>query len=244
MIKGRIHSIESMGLVDGPGIRTVIFFQGCPLRCLYCHNPDTWSIQGGTEFTSEEIVEKLLRFKPYFDKSGGGVTFSGGEVLLQPEFLLETLKLCKKNNIHTILDTSGYGLGEYDKILEYTDLVLLDIKHVDDSGYKNLTGKGKVELDTFLKALEKTNTKVWIRHVVVPGLTDSDEHIIKMAKIIENIKNVEKVELLPYHTLGTSKYDILNIEYKLKDILPMNKDRTHELEILLRKTLDKSYDKY
>jgi pyruvate formate lyase activating enzyme len=237
MIKGRIHSIESMGLVDGPGIRTVVFFQGCPLRCAYCHNPDTWNVQGGTEFTPEEILKKLLRFKPYFEKSGGGVTFSGGEILLQPDFLLKTLKLCKENNIHTTLDTSGFGLGNYDEILKYTDLVLLDIKHVDDLGYKNLTGQNKKGLDDFLKALEKTETKIWIRHVVVPGLTDSEDHILKLAEILKKIKNIEKVELLPYHTLGVNKYDILGLEYKLKDVPQMNKEKTKELEDLLNKSI-------
>lgn len=244
MIKGRIHSIESMGLVDGPGIRTVVFFQGCPLRCAYCHNPDTWNLQGGTEFTSEELLKKLLRFKPYFDKSGGGVTFSGGEVLIQPEFLLEILKLCKENNIHTTLDTSGFGLGDYDEILKYTDLVLLDIKHVDDIGYKSLTGQKSSPLNLFLKALEKSQTKVWIRHVVVPGLTDSEEHILKLAKIIRNINNVEKIELLPYHTLGSNKYEILGIDYNLKDVPQMDKKRVQELDALLIKTVNTAKKKF
>ncbi|KYH28149.1 MULTISPECIES: pyruvate formate-lyase-activating protein [Clostridium] len=237
MIKGRIHSIESMGLVDGPGIRTVVFFQGCPLRCAYCHNPDTWNMQGGMEFTPEELLKKILRFKPYFEKSGGGVTFSGGEVLLQPDFLLEILKLCKENNIHTTLDTSGFGLGKYDEILKYTDLVILDIKHVDDTGYKNLTGQEKKGLDEFLKALSKSGTKLWIRHVVVPKVTDSEEHISKLAHIIKQIDNVEKVELLPYHTLGVNKYDKLGLDYLLKDTSPMDKDKLKELESLLTRLL-------
>lgn len=238
MIKGRIHSIESMGLVDGPGIRTVVFFQGCPLRCAYCHNPDTWNMQGGTEITPDELVKKLLRFKPYFQKSGGGVTFSGGEVLLQPVFLLKILKLCKENNIHTTLDTSGFGLGDYDEILRYTDLVLLDIKHVDDIGYKNLTGQEKEPLNDFLKALEKSQAKTWIRHVVIPSLTDSEEHILELAKLIINIRNVEKIELLPYHTLGANKYEVLGIEYRLKDVPQMDKKRTKELEDFLLKSID------
>ncbi|MFU0824649.1 pyruvate formate-lyase-activating protein [Clostridium sp.] len=237
MPKGRIHSIESMGLVDGPGIRTVVFFQGCPLRCAYCHNPDTWNMQGGTEFTPEELLKKILRFKPYFEKSGGGVTFSGGEVLLQPDFLLEILKLCKENDIHTTLDTSGFGLGKYDEILKYTDLVILDIKHVDDAGYKNLTGQGKKGLDEFLKALAKSGTKLWIRHVVVPKITDSEEHISKLAHIIKQIDNVEKVELLPYHTLGVNKYDRLGLDYLLKDTPPMDKNKLKGLESLLTRLL-------
>ena len=141
MIKGKIHSIESMGLVDGPGIRTVVFFQGCKLRCAYCHNPDTWQLSGGMEMTPEEIVQKIVRFKPYFHRSGGGVTFSGGDPLLQPEFLIQCLKLCKQKGIHTTIDTAGFGLGDYAEILKYTDLVLLDIKNTTSKGYVNLTGK-------------------------------------------------------------------------------------------------------
>lgn len=230
MLKGRVHSIESMGLVDGPGVRTVVFLQGCKLRCSYCHNPDTWAMDGGTEYTPEELLRKIMRFKPYFERSGGGVTFSGGDPLLQPEFLLEMLKLCKGKGIHVALDTAGYGFGEYDEILEYTDLVLLDIKHVDDIGYKNLTGRSKHGLDQFLEALERSNTKVWIRHVVVPGITDSEEHIEKLKEIIKTIKNVEKVELLPYHTLGVQKYEKLGIPYRLENVEPMDKDYTKQLE--------------
>jgi pyruvate formate lyase activating enzyme len=234
---GRIHSIESMGLVDGPGIRTVIFFQGCALRCAYCHNPDTWNTQEGTEITAEELLKKILRYKPYFERSDGGVTFSGGDPLLQPDFLIEILKLCKENGIHTTLDTSGYGLGKYDEILKYTDLVLLDIKHINDIGYKNLTGRDMHGFNAFLHATQKNGTKLWIRHVVVPGITDSEEHIIQLANIIKQINNVEKVELLPYHTLGLSKYENLGISYKLSGIEPMSKDKLSDLNKLLNENL-------
>lgn len=230
MLKGRIHSIESMGLVDGPGVRTVVFFQGCKLRCAYCHNPDTWAMDGGNEMTPEELLRKIMRFRPYFERSGGGVTFSGGDPLLQPEFLLEMLKLCKEKGIHTALDTAGYGFGEYSEILKYVDLVLIDIKHVDDFGYKNLTGRSKHGLDQFLEELDKSNTKVWIRHVVVPGITDSAEHIEKLKGIIKEIKNVDKVELLPYHTMGVSKYEQLGIPYRLENLEPMDKRYTKDLE--------------
>jgi pyruvate formate lyase activating enzyme len=230
MVEGRIHSIESMGLVDGPGIRTVIFFKGCNLRCAYCHNPDTWNFSGGTMYSPEELLKKILRYKPYFDKSNGGVTFSGGEVLLQPEFLKEILKLCKENNIHTTIDTAGYGYGDYEEIFKYTDLVLLDIKQVDDISYKKLTGKNKQGLDDFLKACEKSGKKLWIRHVVVPGITDSKEHIEKLVAIIKSIKNVDKVELLPYHTLGVSKYSELNIDYRLKGIKSMDDIKCQKLQ--------------
>lgn len=237
MLKGKVHSIESMGLVDGPGVRTVVFLQGCKLRCAYCHNPDTWALDGGMEMTPEELIKKILRFKPYFEKSGGGVTFSGGDPLLQPEFLLEMLKLCKENNIHTALDTAGYGFGDYDEILKYTDLVLLDIKHVDDIGYKNLTGRSKRGLDQFLEAIDNSNVKVWIRHVVVPGITDSEEHMEKLQEIIKEIKAVEKIELLPYHTLGVQKYDKLGISYRLSDVMPMDKEDTKKFEKKLNENI-------
>lgn len=237
MQKGRIHSIESMGLVDGPGIRTVVFFQGCSLRCAYCHNPDTWNMDGGKEMNPEELLKKILRFKPYFDKSGGGVTFSGGEVLLQPQFLLEILKLCKENHIHTAIDTAGYGYGNYEDILKYTDLVLLDIKYVDDQGYKSLTGKGNSGLFEFLKIAEKVGTKLWIRNVIVPNLNDSKEYIEKLAKIIKGIKNVGKIELLPYHSLGVDKYRKLGIKYRLEGTKDMSRETCTELQKYLYRCL-------
>lgn len=237
MIKGRIHSIESAGLVDGPGIRTVVFLQGCMLRCSYCHNPDTWIENQGNEITAKMLLKKILRYKPYFEKSGGGVTFSGGDPLLQPDFLIEILKLCKENNVHTTIDTSGFGRGKYEEILKYTDLVLLDIKHVDDPGYRNLTGQGKKGFDDFLEAVQKVGTHLWIRHVIVPGITDSKEHIIKLGNIIKTIKNVDKIELLPYHCLGKTKYEKMGIPYKLEDLEPMRKSKTKELEKFLSQYL-------
>ena len=229
-MKGRIHSIESMGLVDGPGIRTVIFFQGCAIRCAYCHNPDTWKCQGGTEYTPKEIHEKILKYKPYFSRSGGGVTFSGGDPLLQPEFLIEVLKLCKNSGIHTTIDTAGFGLGNYEDILKYVDLVLFDIKHVSDEGYKTLVGKDGEEARNFLKACEKTSTKLWIRHVVVPGITDGEDHMEALANIIKDIENVEKIELLPYHTMGITKYDNIGLKYRLQGIEDMDRDLCKSME--------------
>ena len=223
MIKGRIHSIESMGLVDGPGIRVVVFFQGCALRCKYCHNPDTWAPNLGDEYTAEELVSKIKRFKPYFERSGGGVTFSGGDPLKQPEFLLEVLKLCKEEGISTCLDTAGYGLGDYDEILKYTDLVLYDVKDITREGYKNVT---LMEIDAtlnFLEAMKRNNTKMWIRHVVVPGLTDGEEHIKALNEYIKTIPNVEKVELLPYHLLGVNKYESMKLKYPLEGVDAMDK---------------------
>lgn len=237
MIKGRIHSIESMGLVDGPGIRVVVFFQGCSLRCKFCHNPDTWNCNGGDEYTPEELVNKIERFKPYFKQSGGGVTISGGDPLRQPEFLIEVLKLCKEKGIHTCVDTAGYGLGEYDEILKYTDLVLYDVKHFTREGYKNVTALEIDESLNFLEAMQRNNTKMWIRHVVVPGLTDGEEHIKALGEYIKNIKNVEKVELLPYHLLGVNKYENLGMRYRLEGTPAMDKDICNKYKELLNEVI-------
>lgn len=227
MIKGKIHSVESMGLVDGPGIRVVVFMQGCTLRCLYCHNPDTWTLDGNKDaldFTPEELVNKISRFRSYFEKSGGGVTFSGGNPLKQPEFLKETLKLCKEAGIHTTLDTSGVGFGDYEEILKYTDLVLYDVKHLTREGYKDMTGIEIDETQKFLEACKKMGTKMWIRQVVVPGKTDSEEYIRELGKFIKTLDNVEKVELLPYHLLGVNKYETLGIKYRLEGLEAMDKE--------------------
>ena len=227
MIKGKIHSVESMGLVDGPGIRVVVFMQGCTLRCLYCHNPDTWTLDGNKDaldFTPEELVNKISRFRSYFEKSGGGVTFSGGDPLKQPEFLKETLKLCKEAGIHTTLDTSGVGFGDYEEILKYTDLVLYDVKHLTREGYKDMTGIEIDETQKFLEACKKMGTKMWIRQVVVPGKTDSEEYIRELGKFIKTLDNVEKVELLPYHLLGVNKYETLGIKYRLEGLEAIDKE--------------------
>ncbi|MEG1256938.1 pyruvate formate-lyase-activating protein [Clostridium sp.] len=241
MEKGRIHSIESMGLVDGPGIRTVVFFQGCKLRCAYCHNPDTWHIKDGIEVTTDELIKKLLRFKPYFSRSGGGVTFSGGDPLMQPKFLLELLKKCKEHGIHTTIDTAGYGDGNYHEILRYTDLVLLDIKHINSDGYVILTGRNTKDINTFLSALRNSNTRVWVRHVVVPGYTDTEEHMNKISTIItDEIPNVDKIELLPYHLLGVNKYETMGLKYRLEGVDPMSKERCNELQDYLISKVEKA----
>jgi len=183
-----VDSIESFGLVDGPGIRTVIFLNGCTLRCKYCHNPEMW-YKKNANTTPEEIVEKVKRYKPYY-KNNGGVTFSGGEPLLQPEFIIETCKLLKKENIHIALDTAGVGLGDYDEILNYIDLVLLDIKHTNKDEYKKLTKTDMSISEKFIEALNKSNKKVWIRQVIVPGIHDNEDYITKLAKFIKN--NINK----------------------------------------------------
>ena len=229
--RGWIHSVESMGLVDGPGIRAVVFLQGCRLRCRFCHNPDTWSQQGGEEMTPRQLVEKLRRFRPYFSRSGGGVTFSGGEPLMQPDFLRECLRLCRQEGIHTCLDTAGCGLGQYEDILALTDLVLYDVKENIPHRYRDLTGQDWEETGRFLQALRRTRVPVWVRHVVVPGRNDSEDHMRALRDFIrQQVPNVEKVELLPYHRLGENKYALLGIPYPLSGVPPMDKQRAEQLQ--------------
>ncbi|MCX7903126.1 MAG: pyruvate formate-lyase-activating protein [Caloramator sp.] len=237
MLKARVHSIETMGLVDGPGIRVVVFMQGCKLRCAYCHNPDTWDLKGGQEMTVDELINKVKRYKIYFQRSKGGVTLSGGDPLLQPDFVIEFFKRCKQEGIHTALDTSGYGIGKYDEILKWTDLVLLDVKHIDDIEHKKLTGADRHGFFEFLNAIKRNGTKLWIRHVVVPGITDGEEHIKKLAKFINTIPNVERVELLPYHVHGVNKYKEMNLKYRLEDVPPLDKDRLEKLYKILNENL-------
>ncbi len=226
---GHVHSIESMGLVDGPGIRTVVFMQGCHLRCQFCHNPDTWALTGGETFEPEMLVKKIRRFKPYW-KNKGGMTFSGGEPLLQAEFLLETLKLLKAEGIHTCLDTAGVGYGSYEEILKYTDLVIYDIKHYEEDGYKAMTGKEIDETRRFLDTAQLLDKKLWIRQVVVPGKTDSRRYLEGLKKYVESLKHVEKVELLPYHILGVEKYHTMDIPYPLTGVEPMDKKIVEQLQ--------------
>ena len=222
MTRGRIHSLESMGLVDGPGIRTVVFLQGCALRCQYCHNPDTWAVENPAAemYTPGRLVEKLRRFKPYFG-TAGGVTFSGGEPLLQPDFLAETLALCRQEGIHTCLDTAGCGLGEYGPILRHTDLILLDVKHWDPEGYRQVTGRSMAAFDRFLEQAQRAEIPLWIRHVVVPGLTDGEAHLEGLERYLKTIRHIRRVELLPYHTLGVHKYAALGIPYPLEGVPPL-----------------------
>lgn len=232
-IKGNISSIETMGLVDGPGIRFVVFLQGCALRCKYCHNPETWQANQNKDLlTPRELVDKIIKYKNYYG-SEGGVTFSGGEPLLQPKFLLECLKLCKVEGVHTALDTAGVGLGEYDEILKYTDLVILDIKAVEEKEYKNLTGLDMTRFNKFLEVCQKQNKKMWLRQVIVPGFNDDEEHMFKLKKFIKNLKKVERVELLPYKTIGVHKYEELKIKYPLAGVPQMDEVKCKELERLL-----------
>ncbi len=221
--QGWVHSIESMGLVDGPGIRSVVFLQGCRLRCRYCHNPDTWEQAGpqARQMSAEELVGRLSRFRPYYGRTGG-VTFSGGEPLLQREFLLEVLPLCRAAGIHVCLDTAGCGIGGYEEILAQTDLVLFDVKHITEEGYRLVTGQEPTESLRFLETAQRMGKPLWIRHVVVPGLTNGEEHLRALQAYIKTLRHVEKVELLPYHTLGVGKYEALGIPYPLQGVPPLS----------------------
>lgn len=233
-MKGLINSIETLGTLDGPGIRFVVFLQGCKLRCLYCHNPETWNLTSSdaVEISPLELVEKVEKYKNYYGEDGG-VTFSGGEPLLQPEFLLQCLKLCKEKNIHTCLDTAGFGFGDYDEILKYTDLVILDIKAVEDMEYEKITGQKMQKFFEFLEVAQKLNKKLWLRQVIVPGINDNKEHIEKLKQFANTIKNVEKIELLPYKTIGVHKYKTLNLKYRLDGVEELSQEKLNELNSYL-----------
>lgn len=228
-MQGSINSFETFGLVDGPGIRTVVFLNGCSLRCKYCHNPEMWHFQE-KNYTPEEVVKKVIRNKPYF-KNNGGVTFSGGEPLLQYEFLLETCKLLKKEGIHIAIDTAGIGLGDYQELFKYIDMVLLDIKHITKEGYIDITQRDMIDkFDQFVDELNKTNVEVWIRQVIIPNVNDNEEYIHELSKYIKDkIKNVKKVDFLPYHTLEKEKYEKLGIENKYKDKNNLDVSKKDEL---------------
>ncbi len=221
---GRIHSFESFGTVDGPGIRFVIFLQGCPLRCKYCHNPDTWDLNKGSLYNIDEVFQKVLKYKHYFGRNGG-VTISGGEPLMQIDFVTCLFKRLKEENIHTCLDTSGILFNEtndelmikIDELLQVTDLFLLDIKHIDRIEHKLLTGKDNDNSLAFARYLSKNEKKMWIRHVIVPGINLDENSLKRTKEFINTLNFVEKIEVLPYHTMGKVKYDMLGIKYQLED---------------------------
>lgn len=230
MIKGSIDSIETFGLVDGPGIRTVVFLNGCSLRCKYCHNPEMWQMKE-LNYTPLEITKRVIRNKPYFKRNNGGVTFSGGEPLLQYDFLVETCKLLKEQGIHIAIDTAGIGLGDYQELFKYIDMVLLDIKHITTKGYNDITCRDYLDkFFAFVQELNKTDIEVWIRQVVVPGVHDNEEYMHDLALFIKKyIKNVKRVDFLPYHKLGGEKYDTLKLDNPYKDKPAMDKDKCDRL---------------
>ncbi|GAB3068089.1 pyruvate formate-lyase-activating protein [Salinicoccus sesuvii] len=228
MVKGNLHSVESLGTLDGPGLRYVLFTQGCLLRCLFCHNPDTWKMRGASRVvTVEEMVEEIKPYMPYFKASGGGVTVSGGEPLLQLSFLTALFKELKALGIHTCIDTSAgcvddseAYMKEMDDLLKYTDLLLLDIKHIDSEKHTRLTTKPNTQILKFAERLSERGQPIWVRHVLVPGLTDDPEDLANLGKFLNALGNVQKFEILPYHQLGVHKWEALGVPYKLNDIEP------------------------
>lgn len=231
-MQGRIHSLESFGTVDGPGTRFVVFTQGCPMRCAYCHNPDTWSVTGGTLMEPSYIIEQYEKNSPFY-RNGGGITVTGGEPLLQVDFLIELFTLAKAKNIHTCIDTSGITfnrtntdyVNKLDQLMSLTDLVMLDIKHIDDAKHFELTSQHNKNILDFAAYLNEKQIDMWIRHVVVPGITDDDTYLFELGYFIGQFTNLKALDVLPYHTMGEVKYKKLGMEYKLKGVPAMDKDK-------------------
>lgn len=236
-MKGYIHSFETFGTVDGPGIRFVAFMQGCLLKCKYCHNRDTWETNTGKQYEVQEVLDKIIRCKPYMDSSNGGFTASGGEPLLQTRFLIELFKELKAKQIHTALDTAGsLPINEdIQELLKYTDLVILDIKHIDEEKCINLTGMSNKNELTFAKYCSDNGIKMWIRQVLVPGYTDDEADLRSTREFIDSLKTVEKVEVLPYHSLGKFKWNEMGLEYPLEDVKEPTKEKIKEAEEILIK---------
>ena len=243
---GLINQIESFGTVDGPGIRFVVFFQGCPLRCQFCHNPDTWSAdlgnvknngKGTGEFTPDQLLAEVLRYKNFI--RSGGVTATGGEPLMQAEFLREFFRLCKEEGIHTCLDTSGAIFNERTKaVMDYTDLVMLDLKTLDDDLHKSYTGATRENNHRWMEHLQEIGKPTWIRHVVVPTITDNEERLQAVIDYISHYSCIERIELLGYHIMGEAKYKKLNIPHPLEGIPPLQSDRLEEIREMFRKKLN------
>ncbi len=233
-MQGRIHSIESFGTVDGPGTRFVVFLQGCPMRCAYCHNPDTWPMTGGTMMEPEEILEQYERNKGFY--KGGGITVTGGEPLMQVDFLIDLFTIARQKNIHTCIDTSGIAykpqnaelIKKLDTLMALTNLVMLDIKHIDPDKHKELTAQPNDGILAFVAYLNERNVDVWIRHVVVPGITDDEKYLFDLGYFIGQFGNIKALDVLPYHTMGTVKYEQLGIPYPLEGVQAMEKDKVVE----------------
>ena len=238
-MNGFVHSTESFGTVDGPGVRFVIFLQGCPMRCKYCHNPDTWKMNSGSLRSAQSLIQEYERNAAFYKK--GGITVTGGEALMQIDFLLELFRLAKQKHIHTCLDTSGitYRPGEsnynqkLDQLMEVTDLVMLDLKHIDPDGHKALTGHDNAGILAFAKYLEAKNVPVWIRHVVVPGITDDPKQLARLGAFIGTLSNVKALDVLPYHIMGVSKYKQLDIPYPLEGVEPATQEQAKKAKQII-----------
>ncbi|MBE5962558.1 MAG: pyruvate formate lyase-activating protein [Lachnospiraceae bacterium] len=237
-MQGRIHSTESFGTVDGPGIRFVVFLQGCPLRCQFCHNPDTWEVNAGQLRDTEDILREYDSYKEFL--RGGGLTVTGGEPLLQIDFVTELFEKAKAKGIHTCLDTSGVTFNEgmmekFDRLLAVTDLVMLDIKHIDNAEHVRLTGKENSNILKFAKYLNEKEATLWIRHVVVPGITYNEEYLDRLGYFLGGLTKLKALDVLPYHTMGEVKYNQMGIEYPLKGVEPLDNDQALEAKnIILR----------
>jgi len=233
-MQGRIHSLESFGTVDGPGVRFVVFVQGCPMRCAYCHNPDTWAMTGGTMMEPAEIIEQYEKNKGFY--RGGGITVTGGEPLMQVDFLIDLFTLAKAKDIHTCIDSSGIAFNpdsaqfmtKLDHLMTLTDLVMLDIKHIDPEKHKELTAQPNQRILEFAAYLNEKQIDMWIRHVVVPGITDDDKYLDALGYFIGQFTNLKALDILPYHTMGEVKYQKLGMEYKLKGVPAMDKEKALE----------------
>ena len=238
-IKGRIHSVESFGSADGPGVRYIVFLKGCNMRCQYCHNPDTWAKDGGELMTPEEVLKKALRYKTYW-KEKGGITVSGGEALLQIDLVTELFRLAKEKGVNTCLDTSGnpFSLEEpfkskFDELMKYTDLFMLDIKHMDDAAHRKLTGQTNQNILEMAAYLSDHGKAMWIRHVLVPGITTEEDELYRLRSFLDTLKTVERVEVLPYHTLGVFKWKELGIPYQLEGVDPPTKEQIDRAKEIL-----------
>ena len=238
-MKGRIHSVESFGSADGPGVRYIVFLKGCNMRCQYCHNPDTWAKDGGELMTPEEVLKKALRYKTYW-KEKGGITVSGGEALLQIDFVTELFRLAKEKGVNTCLDTSGnpFSMEEpfkskFDELMKYTDLFMLDIKHMDDAAHRKLTGQTNQNILEMAAYLSDHGKAMWIRHVLVPSITTEEDELHRLRSFLDTLKTVERVEVLPYHTLGVFKWKELGIPYQLEGVDPPTKEQIDRAKEIL-----------
>ena len=238
-MNGYIHSIESFGTVDGPGVRLVVFMQGCPMRCRYCHNPDTWDIGKGREISAKEVISIFEKNKPFY--KNGGITVTGGEPLLQLDFLIELFKTAKERDIHTCIDTSGVtyrtGESEYNTklltLLGLTELVMLDLKHIDNEAHKALTGKENTGIKEFAALLSKLNVTTWIRHVLVPGVNDDEKSLVALGEFMATLESVKVLDVLPYHDLGKTKYESLGIPYTLANIPNATREETERAKKII-----------
>lgn len=240
---GHIHSLESFGTVDGPGIRLVVFFKGCPMRCLYCHNPDTWKMSGGTEMSVEDILSEYEKGKSFY--KNGGITATGGEPLMQMEFLIELFTKAREKGIHTCLDTSGIlfskdKIDEFDKLTAVSSLVMLDIKHIDDDEHKKLTAHSNKHIFEYLDYLNERNVPVWIRHVIVPNLTLNDKYLEELGQYIGKYRNIQALDVLPYHSMAKTKYKELGMEYPLGDTPEATKEDAIKAKNIIIESMKKS----